>query len=337
MAKKVQLHTQLSTFSTYHAQGEAGIMIMQNPTIYNWILNNTITLDCNKRFLNGFTSPEIVVPKSSSYQIPCIESIWMPCKFFEGHVHGIIRNALDRGYYVGFSHVDDYYIPGKSWYKEKHRPHDGLICGYDQEKKTYSIFAYDKNWVYSVFEVPQRSFQKGIESSAKIGYTSSIRALKAKGEQIALDPKMIASNLKIYLSSTLENDPPDKGDRATGTVVHNYIHMYLDLLYKGSVKHEHADQRILRLIWEHKKCMYDRIYAVENHYNTEHSLSSEYKQVVTMIDKARLLYAMYIKNNKAQLLVSIKDLLKSVQESETKILTEFVTSIERNFKDEAME
>ena len=70
MARKVQLHTQFSTFSTYHTQGAVGILIMQNPTIYNWLLNNTVSIECTKRFLKGYSSPEVTVPNSTLYDVP---------------------------------------------------------------------------------------------------------------------------------------------------------------------------------------------------------------------------------------------------------------------------
>lgn len=330
MAKKVFLHTQLSTFSTYHSQGAMGVFIMQNPSIYNWLLNNTISIECSKRFLSGFTSPEVIIPKSTIYDVPYVDSLWMPCKFFEGHVHGIIRNILDRGYYVGFSHIDDYYIPGKTWYKEKHFTHDGLICGYDQEEKTYSLFAYDKNWVYRVFEIPQASLGKGIQSGIKLGYTTNITALKAKPEKVLLEPKTILNNIKTYLEQNIESNPVEKNCKVFGTAVHNYIEMYLDILYKGTFEHQYTDQRIFRFIWEHKKCMYDRIKAIEEFYNLEYVLSDEYKSVVLLADKARLLYAIYTKTARKDLLISIKDSLHTLHSKETEILNKFIDLIERN-------
>lgn len=330
MARKVFLHTQLSTFSTYHSQGALGVLCMQNPSIYNWLLNNTTSIECSKRFLKGFTSPEVVIPKSTIYDVPCVDSLWMPCKFFDGHVHGIIRNILDRGYYVGYSHIDDYYIPGKTWYKEKHFTHDGLICGYDQEKKTYSLFAYDKNWVYRVFDIPQKSLGKGIESGLKLGYTTNITALKAKPDRIALEPKTILANIRSYLIQNIESNPVEKDSRVTGTAVHNYIGMYLDILYKGAFAHKYTDQRIFRFLWEHKKCMYDRIKAVEDFYNLDYALSNEYKGVVQLADKARLLYAMYTKNERKELIASVKELLCEFHNKETGILNKFVELLERN-------
>ncbi len=75
---------------------------------------------------------------------------------------------LENGYYVLFHGVDDYYVKGKSWYKEKHFGHDGLICGVDNETKEYIIAAYDKQWIYRTFKTPQRGFAAGVFQPNKL-------------------------------------------------------------------------------------------------------------------------------------------------------------------------
>ncbi len=66
---------------------------------------------------------------------PCLEKICYPVRFLNGHLHSLIHNLVDAGYFVYFFGVDDYYVPGKSWYRERHFDHDGMIFGYDQENE----------------------------------------------------------------------------------------------------------------------------------------------------------------------------------------------------------
>lgn len=66
------------------------------------------------------------------------------------------QDMLDNGFYVAFSGVDDFYIEGKSWYKEQHFNHDGLIIGYNDENKTFSIVAH--RWIFTAFETSQACF-----------------------------------------------------------------------------------------------------------------------------------------------------------------------------------
>ena len=329
MPKRVLLHTQFSTFSTYHAHGEAGLMIMQNPSLYNHILNNAIMLECNRRFLNGYTTPDIQVSNSGIGGLPFVEHLLMPCKFLDGYVHTIIRKMIDLGYYVAFTRVDDYYIPNKSWYKESHRLHDGIICGYDQEKKTYFFFSYDKNWVFRVFESPQLGFEKGILSAAKMGQVSSIRAFKSSADKVAFDPKSIISSLKEYLNNTFEKFPLNESGIVRGIAVHDFLKIYINRIDEGIILHEHIDPRSFRMLWEHKKCMYDRIKAMESHFNTDHLLSDEYQKIVTIADRARIMYAMYQKKERKDTLLKINECISSIVEGEKSILNKFIETFER--------
>ncbi|MDY5627630.1 MAG: hypothetical protein SPF92_08530 [Clostridia bacterium] len=324
MAKKVLLHTQFSTFSTYHSQGELGIAVMQNPSIYNLVLNNSIMLFCEKRFLKGYTSPEVFVRKTTLSELSCAEIVWMPCRFFNGYVHCIIKNALDQGFYVGFSYVDDYWIKGKSFYKEKHRLHDGIICGYDQAKKSYYMFAYDENWIFRVFETPQSCFEKSIKSAQEIGTYSALRFFRAKTDKFPLDIELIIKNLKLYLESDINKYPLDEEEYVLGTAVHDYVRIYMSMLQKGEISCEYADRRTMRMIWEHKKCMLDRIKTVESFFKFGHSLSNEYKEVVRMADRARILYAMFIKNKRTDILGNVSELIGQIQNAENDILNRFI-------------
>ena len=329
MCKKVQLHTQFSTFSTFHGNGEVGLMIMQNPSLYNSLLNKSIMLCCNKSFLRGFTSPNVYVESTAVCDLPNTDNIWMTCRFLDGAIHKVIRNIINQGYYVCFNKVDDYYIPNKSWYNEIHRLHDGIICGYDQEKKTYSIFAYDKNWIFRVFEIPQQSFIKGMWSATKMGEQTTFRAIKAKGGNVQLEPKAIIERLKMYLDNTIDKFPIQANDHVSGIAVQSLMKNYLSLIYMNAIQHEHIDRRTMRVIWEHKKCMYDRIVALENHFKMDYTLSDKYKAVVNIADRIRLVYAMYIKNPKKESLLAIdKDIDKLIEE-ETKILRECIDVFER--------
>ena len=112
-------------YSTYHNQGPGTAILAGNPSIRNWYLNQVMNLTCNRRFLSGYTTPEITVANSWWNANPYLDKIWYPLRFLEGHMHFVIRKLLDAGYYICFSGIDDYYVKGKSWYHERHFPHDG--------------------------------------------------------------------------------------------------------------------------------------------------------------------------------------------------------------------
>ena len=83
--------------------------------------------------------------------MPFIDKIGVNTRFARRCALDIIKTMIDDGFYVAFSGVDDYYVKGKSWYKEEHFNHDGLIIGYDDENGTLSIAAYDQRWIFTVY------------------------------------------------------------------------------------------------------------------------------------------------------------------------------------------
>ena len=332
MKRSVQLPIVSPIYSTYHSQGSASAIFKDNPSVSNWYYNEVMMLRCNTKFLSGYTSPEINIEKSTFGSNPNIERIWTPTDFVGGYIHAVIHNMLDKGYYVVFYGVDDFYIKGKSWYKELHAYHDGLICGYDRNDDTYTIFAYDSNWIYRVFKVSKKDFDKGVRSAIRNGKQIGLNALKPKLEEITLDVNKVCENIGEYLDSTLEKFQPDEHETVYGTVVHDYIGMYLDRLFDGTIPYGRIDKRVFRMIWEHKKVMYERMVAVEKELGIDNELSVRYKSVVKQADNMRMLYASHTLKQRNSVLPVIKEKLMSVKESEKQILTEFVEKVKERIK-----
>ena len=204
------------------------------------------------------------------------------------------KTMLDDGYYVAFSGVDDYYVKGKSWYREQHFNHDGLIIGYDDDNGTLAIAAYDQRWIFTVFNTPQECFMEGLQALCEKSSYGGIHAVKAKNEAQELNLRAIYEAVKGYLSSDIESYPLTDAGNANGIIVYDYICMYLDKLADGSIPYERRDRRIFRLIWEHKKCMLGRIRAVEEQCKWDASLSADYNEVVALADKIRFIYSKFV-------------------------------------------
>ncbi len=139
MDKEVELKLSKPLYSTLHVQGTGGAVLYNNLSIQNWYYNEAVNLRCTRRFLNGYSSPELRVPKTMWNEIPYLEQKWYGMEFLKGYVNVVIRELLSQGYYVNFVGIDDYYVKGKSWYKKRHFDHDGLIHGYSQRNKTFQI------------------------------------------------------------------------------------------------------------------------------------------------------------------------------------------------------
>ena len=326
--KKVELPIIEPVYGTYNSQGNASAILAANPSIRNWYLNQVMMLDCTPKFLHGLTTPEICVDESTDEENPYLDKKYYFLKHLGGCVHSVIRNLIDDGYYVAFTEIDDYYIEGKSWYHERHMPHDGLICGYDQQEKTYSVLAYDNSWIYRVFQTPQKGFEAGRKSAFRSGRYGRLCGLKAKPDIVKLQPSKICIQLKAYLESDLERYPLDGNVIIYGSAVHEYIIIYLDKLAAGDIPYERLDWRVFRMLWEHKKVMLERIIAVEEKLQLPPEISLQYSIIVKEADHMRMLYASHHLKRRDSVLPVIRSKLINLQILERKILSGFLLKTE---------
>lgn len=319
-------------YSTYHYQGAHSSVMAMNDSIKNHIFNSVMELSCNRKFLYGFTTPEITVVGSRIADNPYVESKKLHTQFLGTSTNAVIKNFLDLGWYVTFVGYDDYYIKGKSWYHTRHFNHDGLICGYNDVKQTFSLYAYDVSWIYRKFEITQRCLEAARKSGIAMRPNVSLCAYRAKSDTVQFDPSAVFSGLKKYLASSFDKYPPTVNDTAYGIVVHDYIAMYLDKLADGSIPHDRMDRRVFRMIWEHKKVMLERIRLVESNLSMDKLTSYKYEPLVKLADDIRMLYAAYHMKERAALLPTIREKLLILRKKEADILGEFVTSLEVKLK-----
>ena len=320
-------------YSTYHWLSSAGIPAKQNTTSDNWYYNNTIEWRCTRKFLQGFTTPELSLSCGNIWNIPFLDKIGVNTRFARRCALDIIKTMIDDGFYVAFSGVDDYYVKGKSWYKEEHFNHDGLIVGYDDERGTLSIAAYDQRWIFTVFETPQECFVEAMTVLCDKGTYGGLHAVKAKNDLQEINIKNIYNELKKYLSSTISDYPLDNPEAVWGIVVYDFLCMYLDKLADGSIPQERRDRRVFRLVWEHKKCMLGRIKAVEEFCGWDNELSSAYEEVVGLADKVRFIYSKFVLKYSSKHLEKMQLLLMDIKRSELDLLTKFLLKLEEVLKD----
>ena len=310
--------------STYHHQGAGLSAIINNPSVINWYLNNAISLVCNRDFLFGNTTPKITIEKTHFNTTHCFDTHWYDMRYTKGYINPIIHTLIDNGYYLYFTDFDDYYLDGKSWYNRRHFEHDGCIIGYNQNEKSYCVYAYDENWIYRKFWIPQKSFDKARQSSVKRGKESKIFAYKPSINMFELDTSSVLSGIEQYLNSDLNKYPINETGPVFGIVVHTYIAMYIDKIINQSIPYEKADRRIFRLIWDHKKLMLERLIRTEKALSLPPIHSEKYKEIVSTANSMRMLYASFFTKKRYSLLLKIKKMLIELNKQETLCLKNFL-------------
>lgn len=328
MSESVMLPYQMPFFATTQGIASAGIAIMAHPTAYNAVLTQSTALNCTRRFLKGYTTPQIGIPRAGIYNFPFFERQTVSLKFAHSHCREIIKQMLDEGYYIYYTEVDDFYMPGKSWFGIRHHNHDGIICGYDESDKTYSIAAYDVNWVFNLIRIPQECFMEGLASCLAQEQYGNLIGYKITQDDIPLKEGTMRWYLKEYLKADIEKFSLEDEGEVVGIAVHDFLAMYIDKLKDGSIPSEKMDWRALRPVWEHKRCMLDRIRAIEARRNWNDELSAAYEPIVEEANRLRVMYSIYHKTKKASLLDGIRNGLLHIKKAEKEILTTFVERME---------
>lgn len=315
-------------FCTYQYFGSPGVAAMQNPTAYQWYLNHAMVLSCGRRFLTGYTSPDVSINGTRLEDMPFMERIDIRRSFIDGCELDVIRNMIDDGYYVCFNMVDVYYIDGMLWSGEKHNFHDGLVCGYDDRDHTLTIAAYDSRWRYNCFRTPQKGLIKAFQSGKEMGGYDNLIGIRTRDSRVLPDFPAMIKHLEDYLSLDPYSDSYEGNDNIFGIVVHDYLGLYLTFLLEKEIPHERMDRRIMRLLWEQKRCMADRIAFVENYFNLGSRMSDEYAPVLKSAEFCRTLYETYRQKERDLMLVTIQEELKKMKKVEETLLPRLILSIQ---------
>ena len=300
-------------YSTYHGQAAAGAILTENPSVWNFYINRAVNLSCNTKFLEGYSTPDLGVDRSDFTECPVIDKRMIEMEFIGKYTEQVIKNFLKSGFYVFFGGVDDYYMDGKTWFRERHFNHNGLIHGYDPEDESFLVYAYDFQWKLSSFKVPVKSFRK----ARKSGCDGVLFGIAPHRKPIELDPAMILENLKDYLRSSEENDC------IKGRLVHRYLGRFLDMHISGEISYEKLDRRIFRLLWEHKKVMRERLEKLGLD-----DIAGSYGDVVALADSMRILYGIYHRKYNKTILPAVKEKLEMADALENDLLNKAVKRLE---------
>ena len=215
-------------------------------------------------------------------------------------------------------------MPGKSWYRERHFCHNGLITGYDQTDKSYTVYAYDQRWVYRTFRIPQKAFTHAMKMGAKIDSNGYLYGMKAKAETLQFSPMQAYKLIETYLDSDLEKYPPSVNDWVYGIVVHDYIAKYLQKLHDCSIPYERMDRRVFRVFWEHKKVMHERIQKMEEGLGLAPAVSNAYAPLVVEANRLRMLYASHRMKRRDATLPIMAEKVMQLKEQEELLLRQLL-------------
>lgn len=216
----------------------------------------------NIHYLDYFTFPLTKQPWLNRETIPLDELVKQ-----ELSICDFIVDSIKQDHYVRIN-VDEYYIPNRRAYNQRHFNHQLQINGYNCCAKFFHVSGFDKNHSYTNHTVEFIDLEKAIVNNLSTVHFELIK--REENTHCEFDINIVYELLSHYLNAENSNivyptqQKRVENDLYWGMDIYKGLKSYIDhLLNKDAL----YDIRPWHLLWEHKKAMLLRIkYLQENGY-----------------------------------------------------------------------
>ena len=195
------------------------------------------------------------------------------------NIYEFVCNSISNEYYILLS-LDEYYIHTHWFYKNTHSLHDYLIYGFDDLKKEILMCGYTSQSRYEKFRISKQNLCKAFLTMTpeEGSWNDYIQIFKKKPNLCGkLNLQKIANLLYKYIESEIcFPDYAFSVNEKTDKFVYG-INVYGIVLEKLNNCDGLIDLRMLRMIWEHKKLMKQRVKYLRHEINRlNYSLECEF-------------------------------------------------------------
>ncbi|WP_046501913.1 cysteine peptidase family C39 domain-containing protein [Paenibacillus riograndensis] len=282
--------------STYNVYAALFSIIAKDEGYLPWYYSNFISIGINTcddtlYFTDHFTFFEY---GEGSTSCPWLEVYKPPHKTiysqYSFNIKEVLTGYLNQNQYI-WLYLDQYYIPQSTCYQKMHKEHSVLVYGYDEAASVFYIADNLDNGKFIQTVISYQQLIKAWESDICEHFRRLFRVLNSKQGEYTLSATHLRNQIEGYLSSK----PIDQGiywDQIPVDGPHAYVqniqywifghevYSYIQQLNKQVQEMKGTkslDIRIPHLLWEHKKCMAERM-----HYLNlgKYDLASEYEKVV---------------------------------------------------------
>lgn len=282
--------------NTYNVYAALFSIIAKDESYLPWFYSNFISIGINTcddtlYFTDHFTFFEYGDGGSSC---PWLEVYKPPHKTiyyqYSFQIKDVLKHYLNQNKYV-WLYLDQFYIPQSSYYQKIHKEHSVLVYGYDDATNIFYIGDNLDKGKFITAVITYEQLIEAWESELCEHFRRLFRVMNRKEGEYELNTTHLKHQIEGYLSSSMITDGiywdqiPVDGPHTYvqnikywifGQEVYSYIQQLIqqEKERKGTGR---LDVRIPHLLWEHKKCMLERI----NYLNLGmYDFYSEYENVV---------------------------------------------------------
>lgn len=301
---------------------------------YSWFYNRFVQLygtlshmyTLHGCFIDGDTSPA---------SCPFITRNVFTRKYIDSNFDSFSSFAIhciNSDYYV-YAFLDRFYNEKSENFQKTHFPHQLFICGYDTDKEVF-IGADFFHGIYRFEEISFYAIDNGYlcygeAEGTNIGEYPDVVTYAYKPVQWNFSFAQLISSLKDYWNKMDSTQVfyywfPEKLRKNF-----KYGMDYYDILY-SLIDQNILDMRAFHILYEHKKMMGLRLEYLKEQYGFEDGKAeAAYRD---MTQNALLIRNLLLKSDvtpQAHLSEKIMKTLNQIKESETSILPEFISNLER--------
>lgn len=327
-------------------------VILAKPELYEWFLNHFVDLyliDAIKNMYHTFHNIRYIeVQMHMRYnrlqEVLIYNQLESRVINNKVNIVDFVKANIDDGSYL-MVFLNEWAIPHKSTYHNRHWYHESLVYGYDDEQGVVYCISFNENQVFTSFEVDYHSFWDGFQlicndPSDISEYQRYTYLLKPREIDYSFDIVKFAHQLENYLNDTTDLidkynfdlfDFPTECEDWNYTFGAKIFDRWSNILQTMQGK-ESLSYLEFHIVAEHKKLMLKRLeYIYEKHLKIEDMAEfiENYRLVVESFEKLRFLALKYNQLYESDIfdleklkskIEKIVTIIKENQEQETEIL-----------------
>lgn len=233
------------------------------------------------------------------------------------------RNLLIHSWYI-MGYFDEYYIPARLYYKEKHFRHPMLVYGYDDNLKLFYAIGYTNKRKYESFTLTYDEFISSIKvdfDREKQDY-EKVNIFRIEFEAFKVNPdfdfkfdlRQIYTSIMDYIHSTDSCNFRRKGLVYGIDCEREFIN------YLNRQKGELLDERYSRFFMELKEMMVIRLKYLNDEQITSQQVLDEYKGICELQKNIHLMFLKYNISKNEDIIDRIVSKVSEIIEKERELL-----------------
>lgn len=253
-------------------------------------------------------------------------------KYGNINIHSFIKDCIDNQIYF-YSSFDEFYVPHRISYGNRHFCHDFMIHGYDTAQQEYILIGYNEKQLYETTRISFAQFEEAFFSETAIIEYAHLLSRKV-GYKYDFNPQLVYEMLEDYFYCRNTSERYSKfsdvlTDKYWGLDIYKGLREYFNLLISNIARY---DIRPLHICYEHKKCMVSRLQYMNDYgYISDYSyLHESYKNLETKSIVMRNLQLKYSATHDNQYIDSIINILTEMERKEKELLEILLDKVGRS-------